>query len=95
MVKSTLEQILVEQHCKRLMNITWFDFRLTVHFSSLTMKTTICSILSLFCLVSENINEETPTKYEALTKGILFHKESQTLLAEKFFNVEFLVPFPQ
>ena len=68
MVKSTLEQILVEQNCKRLMNITWFDFRLTVHFYSLTMKTTICSILSLFFLVSENINEETQQNTKRLLK---------------------------
>ena len=77
------------------MNVTWFEFQLTVHFTFLTMKTLICSFLSLFFLVSEIINTETPTKYEALTKGILFHKESQILLAEKFVNVEFRVPFPQ
>ena len=61
-----------------------FEFRLTVHFTSLTMKTLICSFLSLFFLVSEIINKETPTKYEALTKGIFFHKELQIVLAEKF-----------
>ena len=51
--------------------------------------------ISLFFLVSEIINKESPTKYEALTKGILFHKELQILLAEKIVNLEFLVPFPQ
>ena len=90
-----MRQILVEQHSGSLLNITWFEFRLTVHFTFLTMKTLICSFLSLFFLVPEIINTETPTKYEALDKGILFHKESQILLAEKFVNVEFLVPFPQ
>ena len=35
------------------------------------------------------------SEYEALTRGILFHKESQILLAEKFVNVQFLVPFPK
>ena len=88
-----MRQILVEQHLGSLLNITWFEIRPTVHFTFLTMKTLICSFF-LF-LVSEIINKETPTKYEALTKGILFHKESQILLAKKFVNVEFLVPFPQ
>ena len=59
------------------------------------MKRLICSFLSLFFLFSKINNKETTTKYEALPKGILFHKESQILLAEKFVNVEFLVPFPQ
>ena len=63
-------------------------------FTSLTMKTPISSIFSLL-LVSEIVNEETPTKFEELTKEILFHKESQILIAENFVNVEFLVPFPQ
>ena len=58
------------------------------------MKTLICSFLLLF-LFSEIYNKETPNKYEALTKGIIFHKEPQILLAEKFVNVEFLLPFPQ
>ena len=90
-----MRQVLVEQHSGSLLNVTWFKFRLTVHITFLTMKTIICSFLSLFFLVSEIINTETPTKYEALTKGILFHKESQILLAEKFVNDDFLVPFPQ
>ena len=32
---------------------------------------------------------------EALSSGIIFHKESKILLAEKFVHVQFLVPFPK
>ena len=85
----------VEQHSGSLLNVTWFECRLTVNSTFLAMKTLICPFFSLFFLVSEIINKDTPTKYEVLTKGILFHKESQIVLAEKFVNVEFLVPFPQ
>ena len=36
------------------------------------------------------------SEYEdALKTGIIFHKDSQILLAEKFINAEFLVPFPK
>ena len=58
------------------------------------MITSICSLLSLFFSVSEIMNEETENQYEVLTKEILFHKKIQILLAEKFVNVELLVPFP-
>ena len=49
---------------------------------------------SLFLLYSLTSLFET-TEYDALKKGILFHKESKILLAEKFVNVQFLVPFPK
>ena len=49
---------------------------------------------SLFLLYSFTSLFET-TEYDALNKGILFHKESKILLAEKFVNVQFLVPFPK
>ena len=63
---------LAEQHSGRLLNITYFEFRLIVHFTCLTMKRSIFLYLSLLLLVFEIINEETPTKFEALTKGIIF-----------------------
>ena len=49
---------------------------------------------SLFLLYSFTSLFET-TEYDALNKGILFHKESKILLAEKFVNVQFLIPFPK
>ena len=49
---------------------------------------------SLFLLDSFTSLFET-TEYDALNKGILFHKESKILFAEKFVNVQFLVPFPK
>ena len=40
-------------------------------------------------------NTSYASEYEdALKTGIIFHKDSQILLAEKFINAEFLVPFP-
>ena len=39
---------------------------------------------------------ETPINTEeALTQGIIFHKEGKILINEKFINAEFLVPFPR
>ena len=32
---------------------------------------------------------------DVLSSGIIFHKESKILLAEKFVNVQFLIPFPK
>ena len=32
---------------------------------------------------------------EAVTQGIIFHKDGKILITEKFINVEFLVPFPR
>ena len=32
---------------------------------------------------------------ETLAKGVIFNEETTILLAEKFIQVEFLVPFPQ
>ena len=75
------------------MNVTWFEFRLTVHFTFLTMKTLICSFLSVFFLVSGIINEETPRNYDALTE--LSITRNCRFCLQKSFNVQFLVPFPQ
>ena len=49
----------------------------------------LCGILILLPLKSET------TENEALSKRVIFYKESQILLAEKFVNVQFLVPFPK
>ena len=35
------------------------------------------------------------TTVEITETGIIFHKESKIILAEKFVNVQFLVPFPK
>ena len=85
-ISRTTHRVSIERH------LLWISTYSTLYFSH--DEDTNLFIFSLF-LVSEIINTETPTKYEAVTKGILFHKESQILLAEKFVNVEFLVPFPQ
>ena len=37
-------------------------------------------------------NSESP---DYLLKGIVFHQSSKIILAEKFVNVEFLLPFPE
>ena len=74
MIMSTIEANISRSTQWVCIDVTWFDFRLTVHFTSLLMKTPMCSLFSLFFLVSETINKEKPTKYEALTNGILFTK---------------------
>ena len=39
--------------------------------------------------------EENRENAECLSKGVIFHKNSKILLAEKFVPVEFLIPFPR
>ena len=56
-----------------------------------TMLTLNILILFIFisdtsCLFEKDFNEY-------LSKGILFHENAEILLAEKFVNVEFLIPF--
>ena len=50
--------------------------------------------IKLFTLIilSIVIEQSIATDYKA--KGVIFNQKAQILLAEKFINVEFLVPFP-
>ena len=48
-------------------------------------------LLVLVTSASFSASSETP---DYLSDGIIFHKETKILLAEKFVNVEFLIPFP-
>ena len=54
-----------------------------------------CSILQRSCSVSTSELYESDEHDDLLAKGILFHEETKILLAEKFINVEFLVPYPR
>ena len=55
----------------------------------------------IFLIITSNLIYLTlhltaPDHYaEVLASGIMFHEESKILLAEKFSNIEFLVPFPK
>ena len=49
-------------------------------------------LLLLFIL---QIGRTSASYDDALSSGIIFHKESKILLAEKFVNVQFLIPFPK
>ena len=54
-----------------------------------------CSLLQHSCCVSTSELHESDEHHDLLAKGILFHEETKSLLAEKFINVEFLVPYPR
>ena len=47
------------------------------------------------CFLFKNICKPFSSENHALKRGILFHKGSQILVAEKHINVQFLVPFPK
>ena len=49
----------------------------------------------LFVIVFLANNSNASDYEDALKTGIVFHKDSQILLAEKFINAEFFVPFPK
>ena len=56
------------------------------------MSVHLIIILIIFYLIPPSACSQIP---EYLSRGIIFNEESKILLAEKFINVEFLLPFPQ
>ena len=64
------------------------DFRL------ITFKVLVClSFMSMVHLQSPVLPYDTSDG--PLKKGIIFHEDKKILLAEKFVNIQFLLPFPQ
>ena len=49
----------------------------------------------LLLLLILQIGRKSAFYEDALSSGIIFHKESKIPLAEKFVNVQFLIPFPK
>ena len=52
-------------------------------------------IMAFIIFTIKHVQSENSESPDYLSKGIVFHQSSKIILAEKFVNVEFLLPFPE